>query len=116
MVATQNLTVYQGADYQQALELRDGSSALIDLTGYTFRGQAKVSYADTDAAFSFSFELRDQVSQTGLVDMSISAASTSALNITKETRYKYDIEMVDTDSKVTRLIQGVVLVYPEVTK
>lgn len=116
MVATQNLTVYQGADYQQALELRDGSSALMDLTDYTFRGQAKTSYADSDPAFEFSFTLRDQVSQTGLVDMLISAASTTELSITKVSRYIYDIEMVEPSGIVTRIISGQIQVYPEVTK
>lgn len=116
MVARQNLTVYQGADYQQALELRNESSVLIDLTGYVFRGQARVKYSDADPAFEFEFTLRDQVTQTGIVDMLIPAADTSALNISKVTTYLYDIEMVDADSIVRRIVQGEIQLHPEVTK
>lgn len=116
MVARQNLTVYQGADFQRALELKDESSVLIDLTGYTFRGQAKLTYSESDPAFSFSFTLRDQGTDTGLVDMTISAAETAAVNISKTTRYLYDIEMVDADGIVRRIVEGSIELRPEVTK
>lgn len=115
-VARQNLTVYQGADYQQSLEVRDESSVLMDLTGYTFRGQAKVAYADANPVLEFEFTLRDQGTEPGVVDMRITAADTSALSISKRTTYKYDIEMVDTDSIVRRVVEGNIDLHPEVTK
>lgn len=116
MVARQNLSIYQGADFRRALELRNESSALIDLTGYTFRGQIKSSYADASPVFSFDFTLRNQVSDTGVVDMRLPAEDTAAVSITKPTDYKYDIEMVDGDGIVTRIVEGNVKLYPEVTK
>lgn len=116
MVARHNLTVYQGADYERALELRNNSGVLMDLTGYTFRGQARTSYSANDASLSFSFTLRDQGTDPGIVDMRITAASTAALSITRATDYIYDVEMVDTDSKVKRLFEGTLRLHPEVTK
>lgn len=115
-VAKQNLIVYQGADYQSSLEVRDESSVLMDLTGYTFRGQAKVSFSDANPVFSFEFTLRDQTTETGVVDMRITATDTSALSISKMTNYLYDIEMVDTGSIVRRIVEGRISLYPEVTK
>jgi hypothetical protein len=116
MVARQNLTVYQGADYQRALEFKDNSAVLMNLTGYTFRGQVKSSYADEDPVFSIAFTLRNQITDTGLVDMLISDTATSAISITKATNYIYDIEMVDADGIVTRVLEGSLKLYPEVTK
>lgn len=115
-VAKQNLTVYQGADYRQSLEVRDESSVLMDLTGYTFRGQARTDYAAASPSLSFDFTLRDQTTETGVVDMRIEAADTSALTISKRTNYLYDIEMVDTDGIVYRIVEGRLDLYPEVTK
>ena len=116
-VAKQNLSVYQGADYDQVLEFRDNTSTLMDLTGYAFRGQARVAYTDNDPAFSFDFTIRTQSGgNLGLVDMNIAPASTAALSISKITKYLYDIEMVDTNGKVTRILEGQVSVFPEVTK
>jgi hypothetical protein len=116
MVARQNLTVYQGADYRRALEFKDNSAVLMNLTGYTFRGQVKASYQDESAVFSFGFTLRDQTTDTGVVDMILTAADTSAVEISKATNYIYDIEMVDTDGYVTRVVEGSLKLYPEVTK
>lgn len=116
MVARQNLIVYQGADFQRALELKDESTALIDLTGYVFRGQAKARYEDANPAFTFTFTLRDQVADTGLVDMLIPASETSGVSINKQTKFKYDIEMVDASNKVRRIIEGEIQLNPEVTR
>jgi hypothetical protein len=115
-VARQNLTVYQGADYQASLEVRDESSVLMDLTGYTFRGQARTDYSAASPSLEFDFTIRDQVSEPGVVDMRITAADTSALSISKRTTYLYDIEMVDTNSIVKRIVEGRLELYPEVTK
>jgi hypothetical protein len=116
MVARQNLIVYQGSDFRRSLEFRDEVNALMDLTGYTFRGQARTSYAAQEVAFHFEFFLRDQAEEMGLVDMQITAEATSLLNIAKETEYLYDIEMVTSIGDVRRMLEGKVKVYPEVTK
>lgn len=116
MAARQNLTVNQGEDYQQALILKDEAQELMDLTGYTFRGMAKLRYEDANPAFSLDFTLRDQATDPGVVDMRIAASSTSAVSIQKATKYKYDIEMVDADEIVRRIIEGEIQLNPEVTK
>lgn len=115
-VARQNLIVYQGADFRRALEFRDGAAALMNLTGYVFRGQARTASTSDTVAFSFIFTLRDQGSSTGMVDMHIQDTATSALTLSKVTTYVYDVEMVDATGDVTRVMEGTIQVYPEVTK
>jgi hypothetical protein len=116
MVAKQNLTVYQGADYRRVLELKDDANVLMDLTGYVFRGQAKVNYSASEASFSIDFVIRDQVTETGLVDLHISSSSTATLSLTKMLKYIYDIEMVLPVGDVRRILEGDLQVFPEVTK
>jgi hypothetical protein len=116
VVATQNLVIYQGADFQRALEFKDESEVLMNLTGYTVRGQAKVSYSDSSAAFAFTFTLRNQTTDTGMVDMSLPAATSAAITITKITEYIYDLELVDGSGIVRRFLEGKIKLHPEVTK
>lgn len=116
MVAKQNLTVYQGSDYRRVLELKDDANELMDLTGYIFRGQVKANYGSSEAAFSIDFVIRDQVTETGLVDLHITSASTALLVLPKMVKYIYDIEMVLPVGDVRRIIEGELQVFPEVTK
>lgn len=116
MASRQNLVVYQGADFRRALEFKDGANVLINLTGYVFRGQARTSVTASSPSFSFTFTLRNQTTNSGYVDMHIAAAATSALALTKETNYFYDIEMVNSSGDITRIMEGQVKVYPEVTR
>jgi hypothetical protein len=99
-----------------ALELKDEASVLMDLTGFTFKGQAKQSYADVNPSFSFIITLRDQAAYPGMADMLISASATSAVGITKKSKFIYDIEMTDANGKTRRLLEGDIEMFPEVTK
>lgn len=116
MAAKQNLIVDQGEDYQRVLTLKDNSDVPLNLTGYTFKGMAKHKYEDATAAFEFEFTVRDQVTYTGVVDMLIPASETSDFVIGKQTKYKYDIEMIDGNNITRRIIEGEILLNPEVTR
>lgn len=115
MVDKINHTVYQGADFRRAMEFRDEAGAVINLTGYEYRGQVRDSY-EGKVAFEINFTIRDQVEFTGWVDLHIPAASTASIKMTDPTEYIYDIEMVDNSSEVRRVMEGKIKVFPEVTK
>lgn len=116
MVAKDNITVYQGSDYRRALEFKNESAVLMDLTGYVFRGQVRAEYSSASPVFSFSFTLRNQTTSPGLVDMLLSAADTAAVSIAKITSYIYDIEMVTASGDVKRIVEGKLNLHPEVTR
>lgn len=116
-VARQNFTVYQGADFRRAMVFRDETSTLMDLTGYTFRGQARTTHASDDIEFSFTITPRTQSGgDLGYVDLHLPDTSTESLEITKRTTYVYDIEWVSPSGDVRRIMEGTVEVYPEVTR
>lgn len=116
MAAKENLIVNQGEDYQRVLTLKDNSDVPLNLTGYTFKGMAKHKYEDAAAAFNFEFTVRDQLTYPGIVDMIIPASETSDFIISKPSKYKYDIEMIDGNSITRRIIEGEILLNPEVTR
>jgi hypothetical protein len=117
MATRLNFTVDQGSDFDRAMEFRDESSTLIDLTGYTFRGQARTSVDASSVSFSLTFTVRTQSGgNLGYVDMRIADSDTSALSITKDTVYVYDIEWVKPNGDVRRIFEGQITVRPEVTR
>ena len=86
----------------------------VDLTGYTARMQAKVSYSSKcQPLFNITTENGGiSVDDEGNIDLLIDADETSNF-IAKE--YLYDLELV-TLNQVYRIVEGKFIVTPEVTK
>lgn len=115
-VATQDLTIPQGATWSQALVWKTGSPAsAVNLTGYSARMQLRVR----PTSASFELELTSSNGRislgttNGTITLSLTATETAAL---EAGRYVYDLEMVSSGSVVTRLLEGTVTVSPEVTR
>ena len=116
MATTVNLTLDQGTTFRKSLTIKDDSSAVIDITGYTFRGQARASYGNATTVLAFDFAVRTQTGgNVGIVDMSLPASATDALVLKGVTNYVYDVEMVEPGGTVYRLFQGTLAVSPSAT-
>lgn len=103
-----NLLIDQGTTYSVNLEVKDANNALVNLTGYSGAGQIRKQYTSNSAtAFSIS------VYSNGTVTASLTANQTS--NLTSG-RYVYDIELTNALSEVTRIVEGIVTVTPQVTR
>ena len=95
----------------------------IDLTGSTFRGQVRKTPSSPTIVATFTCTLANQITNTGEVEILISAADTWAIPlaplakplITSE-NFVYNIEWVKPDTSVLRILEGVAVVSPEVTK
>ena len=115
MANTVNFIVDQGADFLREIRFLNGTTP-VDLTGYTFRGQARTQYGSASASFSLTFSLQDQTNNTGKVDVKISASSTADLKLRNSVAYVYDIERVAPSGTVERIMEGTITVRPEATK
>lgn len=103
-----NLLIDQGTTYSVNLEVKDANNALVNLTGYSGAGQIRKQYTSNSAtAFSIS------VYSNGTVTASLTANQTSNL---VSGRYVYDIELTNALSEVTRIVEGIVTVTPQVTR
>lgn len=116
------MCIKQGADYQLKLTIKDSANAPIDLTDHTFRGEIRDTASSADSLASFTFEKLDQITNTGEVLVKLTSAASSAIPTEKSrapertiTKLAYDIES-EANSIVTRWLEGVVELSPEVTK
>jgi hypothetical protein len=118
-----DITVYQGSTFKMMLTIKDPLDAPIDLTGYIFSGQIRKTYSSSVIEASFEFEVQTQSGATlGQVLCTITAEETAGINVSdacgqsrKITKMVYDIES-QVGTEVTRWLQGVANISPEVTK
>lgn len=103
-----NLTIDQGATFSVDFIVKDANSAVINLTDYTGAGQLRRNYA-SNSATSFTIG----VYANGTVRASLTANQTSTLSAD---RYVYDLEITNGLGEVTRIVEGIVTVTPQVTK
>lgn len=102
-----DLIVDQGTDYERSipiLGLDDGA----DLVGWTTSGQIRNSYASVSVLHTLDLTLVG----TSVV-LRIPAAVSSAWGWRLA---RYDLEVEAPDGKVTRLVEGSVVVRPEITR
>jgi len=110
MAIKANLIVDQGATFQTTLNLTDSDSDPIDLTNYTGEGQLRKHFTSSNST-SFSVTLGGN---TGVITLGLSANDTSSLN---SGRYVYDVEITNgSTGSVTRVVEGIITVTPNVTR
>jgi len=109
MASISNLTIDQGTTFNATISVVDDTGTAKNLTGFTGRAQLKRSYyTNTNTAFTVTIDNPTE----GEIDLSLTDTQTSAL---KAGRYVYDVEIVTTNY-VERVVEGIITVYPEVTK
>jgi len=115
------IDMYQGATFKLDLELKDSAGAAINLTGATIRGKMRKTASNATVIADFVCPVVSAVAGTATVGLT--AATTAAIvadNSDKAdrtvTNFAYDIEYVDSGGLVTRILQGIINFYPEVTK
>lgn len=109
-----DFTYPQGTDYTLNVTVKDSAGVTTDLTGYTVRGQARPSY-DGSLSFQFVCTLLSQITNTGQFAAAIpKTAITSVLS--DQQSLVYDIEIESSSGTVTRVLEGVITVTPEVTR
>jgi hypothetical protein len=117
MATAQNLTIDQGADwYVNFTYYTDTTQTTpVNLTGYTAALQLRSEPYDATAALSLSSPSNGIVitGATGFIAVHATAAQTGAI---QEGYYYYDLEITSSTGIVTRLIQGQILLSPQVTR
>jgi hypothetical protein len=110
MAAKANIVIDQGATFNTELNLTDNNGNPLDLTGYTAEGQIRKWYTSSNAT---SFTVSIPSPTTGTIYLSLTANQTGNLWYG---RYVYDIITVDSANTVTRVVEGIATVTPEVTQ
>jgi uncharacterized protein YtpQ (UPF0354 family) len=109
MATKANLVIDQGSTFSTDLTLSDENGDPLVLNGYTANSQIRKWYtsSNTSAVFSVSIDNNNAV-----ISLSLTANQTSNL---VAGRYVYDVEIND-GYEVSRIVEGVVTVTPQVTR
>ena len=110
MAAIANLTIDQGATFSSDVTVKDAQSNAFNLTGYTAVAKLAKGFASTKTRTNMTTSIATDAT-TGVVTLSLTATETSALDAE---RYVYDLE-ITSGAAVTRVIEGIITVRPQVT-
>jgi hypothetical protein len=108
MATKANLVIDQGSTFSTDLTLNDENGDPLSLNGYTANSQIRKWYTSLTPSASFTAN----VDTAGIITLSLTANQTSNL---VAGRYVYDVEIQD-GSVVSRIVEGIVTVTPQVTK
>jgi hypothetical protein len=109
-----NLTFSQGATWKLNITYTNDTGNPVNLTNYTARMQARSTYDASTAALSLTNGSGITLGGTaGTIGLLVGATVTAAIGAAQ---YVYDLELVSASGEVTRLIEGTLIVTPEVTR
>ena len=115
-----NTTVERGSTFQLTVTYKDASSAVVNLTGWTFRMQVRQAPTSdvilTSEGGSPTIAIDETNKATGVLVFSVTPANTTAISPSTLTTAYYDIEIQKTSTgEVRRILQGKLSISPEIT-
>jgi hypothetical protein len=109
MATKANLVIDQGSTFSTDLSLLDENGDGIVLNGYTANSQIRKWYTSSSPAATFATSINVESS---VLTLTLTDAQTSNL---VAGRYVYDVELSD-GLNVSRIVEGIVTVTPQVTR
>jgi hypothetical protein len=109
MAIKANLLIDQGTDFSTDIDVLDDANEPVNLAGYSGAAQMRKHYtSSTSTAFTVAIN-----ASGGTVTLSMNA--TTSANVAPG-RYVYDCELTSSSNVVSRLVEGIVTVTPQVTR
>ena len=110
-----DILIEQGATFIRDIVWKDSMGVPVDVTGYTARMQLRAQKSSTEILLSLTTEngCITMGSTDGKVHLEIPAETTATYSAR---RAVYDLEMIDPEGIVTRLLEGGVELSMEVTR
>ena len=110
MATVTNLYIDQGSFFRTYVTVASTNGAALDLTGYTVASQMRKSY-QSSVAYDFTASISNPIQ--GRVRIELSSESSRLI---PAGRYLYDLEVTAPGGEKTRVVEGIVIVNPEITK
>jgi hypothetical protein len=105
------LNLDQGTDFKLDMELTNDDGTAKNVENYAFSGSLKRSYYTTTSAAELTVTIEDAAN--GAVSFSIDSANTANI---KAGRYVFDIKQIDDADITSRIVEGLIIVNPQVTE
>lgn len=109
MATKANIIIDQGTTFNTIINLTDNNGDPVDLTGYTGGSEMRKHYTSSNSQ-NFTVTLGGA---NGTVVLSLTSSQTANLS---PGRYVYDVEVRSGANVVSRIVEGVITVTPEVTR
>ena len=111
MATKANIIIDQGSTFSVDLNLTDENGDILLLGGFTANSQLRRWYTSANASATFGTYIN---TEAGVITLSLS--SNQSANLTSG-RYVYDVELTETSTNtVTRIVEGIATVTPQVTR
>lgn len=114
-----DLLIEQGVTFSAVITLKDEAGNVIDLSGYVAAAAIKQTYSSVNTTAVFTCAVTPL---KGEVLISLSATQTSAIPVNSATtvqrnvtQYVWDLKLTSNAGIVTRVLEGLVSVSPQVT-
>ena len=109
MAGIANLSIDAGATFTSDVTVQNDDGTAFDLTGYTAQGKMSKGYSNTYERVYFDITI---YTADGTVTIALDPVTTAQL---EDGRWVYDVEITNiADSTVTRVVEGIITVYPGV--
>ena len=102
------MVVDQGSTFQTSVTFNDENGNTINFSTYSGAAQMRKHFTSSNSV-SFSVNM----TSNGVITLGLTANQTA--NLTSG-RYVYDLEVTDSSNLISRLIEGIVTVTPNVTR
>ena len=109
-VYVNNISINSGTNFYRDFYLDDVNGNSIDLTGYTGKSEVRKHPESVGAATTFSLTFVDR--PNGRIRLTLSDQQSKKI---KPGRYCYDVMFTDTSNKKSIVIEGNILVSPDIT-
>jgi uncharacterized protein YegP (UPF0339 family) len=119
MAGTYSLYIDAGADFSIRFNVKNSDGTIVDLTGYSARMQVRRLHTSATVDLSLTSPVGGLSvgGSDGNVDIDITNAQTAALCVNNaESVYFYDLEVQSEGGQVTRVVEGKVIVKPQITR
>lgn len=101
----------QGTNFSFTLDLTNDDGTSINVTNYTFSSSIRKSYYSSSVTANLSITVLNAAN--GNIMLSMNSSTTAAI---KAGRYLYDVKVKDASNNVSRVVEGIITVYPQITK
>jgi hypothetical protein len=112
MAAYVELYIDQGTTFSNIININDDTTNTpVNIQGYIVSSQIRRSYYSANATANITCTITNALD--GEITMSMTAANTSNI---KAGRYLFDVETIDTIGNVSRILEGIITVTPQITR
>jgi len=112
MAAYVELYIDQGTTFSNIINITDDTTNTpVNIQGYIVSSQIRRSYYSANATANITCTITDALD--GEITMSMTAANTANI---KAGRYLFDVETIDTVGNVSRILEGIITVTPQITR